>query len=166
MTRNGVSDDLVHALVTDSHGEGIVNLYVAAAVEYRGRALLVATESDEFDRSFELPFSAVLPGEHLLDALCRCLAAFGLTIAQFTGYLGHDDSYDATDYVRMFCFAVTAFDPHSICHTAMVGHEWVDLDDPDAFPPSARPHLIELSTWAPMPWLATAIRSDMSDEIG
>jgi len=49
MTRNGVSDDLVHALVTDSHGEGIVNLYVAAAVEYHGRAMLEALIEGERD---------------------------------------------------------------------------------------------------------------------
>jgi 8-oxo-dGTP diphosphatase len=147
MTRRGVTDDLVHALVTSSHSEGIVNLSVATAVEHGGRVLLVASGGDELDTLFDLPSTAVLPGEHVLDALCRCLAVFGLTVAQFIGYLGHGDRYHADDYARVFCFAVSATDPNNICRSASVSHEWVDLDDSARFPPSARPHLIELSTW-------------------
>jgi hypothetical protein len=75
MTRDTITEDLVHALVTDSHSEGVVDLYVSAAVEHRGQALLVASGGDELDTSYELPSTAVLPGEHLLDALCRCLLA-------------------------------------------------------------------------------------------
>ena len=32
MTRCGVTEDLVHALVTSSHGEGVVNLSVSASI--------------------------------------------------------------------------------------------------------------------------------------
>ena len=159
MTRDGVTEDLVHALVTGTHAEGIVNLYVAAAVEHRGQALLVASNDDELDPSFELPFTAVLPGEQLLDALRRCLAPLGLNVAQFTGYLGHHDRDDAGDGARVFCFAVTATNPHAVCHAATIGHDWADLDDPAGVPPWARSHLIELSTWPPMP---TPVRSSFA----
>ncbi|SRR6266508_1379685 len=155
MTRDGVTEDLVHALVTDSHSQGIVELYVAAAVEHRGQALLVASD-DALDGSFELPFTAVLPGEHLLDALCRCLAPLGLNVAQFNGYLGHHDRGD--NGARVFCFAVTATDPNAVCR-ARVGHEWVDLDDSAGFPSAARSHLIELSIWPPTP---TPVRSSFA----
>lgn len=148
MTRGTAIEGLVHALVTDSHSEGVVDLSVSAAVEHRGQALLVASGGGELDTSYELPSTAVLPGEHVLDALCRCLAGLGLTVAQFTGYLGHRD---ASDGARVFCFAVTATDPNAICRSARTGHEWVDLDDSDRFPPSARPHLLELSTRPPVP---------------
>jgi len=147
MTRGTVTEDLVHALVSDSHSEGVVDLSVAAVVEHRGQALLIASGGDEIDSSYELPSTAVLPGEHLLDALCRCLAGLGLAVAQFTGYLGHLDESDAA---RIFCFTVTATDPNAICRLAGVGHEWVDLDDSDRFPSSARLHVLELSTWPPM----------------
>ncbi|MHB8246094.1 MAG: NUDIX hydrolase [Acidimicrobiales bacterium] len=148
MTRGTVTEGLVHALVTDSHSEGVVDLYVSAAVEYRGQALLVASGGDELDTSYEFPSTAVLPGEHVLDALCRCLAGLDLTVAQFTGYLGHRDGSDGA---RVFCFAVTTTDPDAICRSARIGHEWVDLDDSDRFPSSARPHLLELSTRPPVP---------------
>jgi len=46
MTRDTITEDLVHALVTDSHSEGVVDLYVSAAVEHRGQALLVASGGD------------------------------------------------------------------------------------------------------------------------
>ncbi len=155
MTRDGVTEDLVHALVTDSHSQGIIDLYVAAAVEHRGQALLVASD-DELDPCFELPSTAVLPGERLLDALCRCLAQLGLNVAQFSGYLGDLDRGD--DGARAFCFAVTATDPNAVCR-ARISHEWLDVDDWDRFPPSARPHLIELSAWPPMP---TPVRSSFA----
>lgn len=147
MTQGTVTETLIHALVTDSHSEGVVDLFVAAAVEHRDQALLIASSGDELDTSHELPSTAVLPGEHALDALCRCLAGIGLAVAQFTGYLGHRDESNGT---RMFCFAVTATEPNAICRSARVGHEWVDLDDSDRFPPSARPHLLELSARPPM----------------
>ncbi len=147
MIRGTVTEDLVHALVTDSHSEGIVDLSVAAAVEHQGRVLLIASVADELDISSELPSTAVLPGEHVLDALCRCLAGLGLAVAQFTGYLGHRDQGDGA---RVLCFAVTATDPNSICRSARTGHEWVDLDDFDRFPSSARPQLLELSARPPM----------------
>ena len=106
---------------------------------------------DELDTSFELPRTALLPREHILDALCRNLAVLGLNVAQLSGYVGHQDVDHIDDYTRVFCFAVTAVNPNNICRSASISHEWIDLDDPACFPPSARPHLIELSTWPPMP---------------
>ena len=146
MIRGNVTEDLIFNLVTSSHATGVINLCVAAVVEYRGQVLLVASGDDELDSSFELPFAAVLPGEHLLDALCRCLAVFGLSVRSVTGYLGHHDRGNADD-ARAFCFAVTVDDPHAVCHVAGFGHEWADLEDPDSFSSSAYSQLIELSTW-------------------
>jgi hypothetical protein len=147
MTRGEVTEDLIFTLVTSSHATGVINLWVAAAVEYRGQVLLVASDDDELDPSFELPFAAVLPGEHLLDALWRCLAVFGLSVSSVTGYLGHYDGGNADDDARAFCFAVTVNDPHAVCRAARVGHEWADLEDPASFSSSAYSQLIELLTW-------------------
>ncbi len=148
MNRNAVTEGLVHALVTDSHGEGILDLHVSAVVEHRDQALLVASGGAELDTAFDLPSTAVYPGEQVLDALCRCLAGLGLTVAQFTGYLGH---HDRDDGARIFCFAVTTTDPKAVCRSARIGHEWVDLENSDDFPSSARPHLLEPSTRPPLP---------------
>ena len=147
MTESGVTDALIYELVTSTHAEGIVDLDVAAAIEHRGQVLLVASGGDELDPVFDVPGTAVLPGEHLLDALCRCLAALGLRVAEFTGYLGHHDCHQPHRLVRVCFFAVRVTDPHAICHFPTVGHEWADLDEPEAFPVSARPYLTELSTW-------------------
>lgn len=152
MTQHGVTDALVHALVTQTHAGGVFDLDVAAAIEYRGQALLIASDDDELDPAFELPVAAVLPGEHLLDALCRCLAAVGLQVDEVTAYLGHHDRHHADGVVREFCFAVTVIDPQAICWRLTIGHQWADLEDPESFPPSARPQLVELSAHpAPAP---------------
>lgn len=147
MTPGPITEDLIHTLVTDSHGEGVVDLHVAAAVQHRGQALLIATRGDEIDTSYELPSTAVLPGEHVLDALCRCLTGLGLTVADFTGYLGH---HDQSNGARVFCFAVTATDPNDICRSGRIGHEWVDPYHPDRIPPSARRYLLALSARPPV----------------
>lgn len=145
MTQHRVTDALVHALVTRTHAEGIVDLNVVAAIEHNGQALLIAIDDDERDAHLELPVAAVLPGEHVLDALSRCLAPLGLRVAEVTRYLGHHDRDHTHGLAREFCFAVTVTDPHAICRVPTVSHQWADLDDP-GFPPSARPRLIELST--------------------
>ena len=137
MTRGAVTEDLVRSLVTSSHAEGIINLFVAAAVEHRGQILLVASE-DELGPSFELPVAAVLPGEHLLDALCRCLAFFGLAVANIGGYLGHQDTDEEDSYARVFYFTVTLTDRSRLPYSR-VGHKWVSLDDLDSVPSSVRP---------------------------
>lgn len=143
MTRGAVTEDLVRSLVTGSHAEGVTNLSVAAAAEHRGQILLIASE-DVLCPSFELPVTAVLPGEHLLDALCRCLAFLGLAVADIGGYLGHQDTDEEDNYARVFYFAVTLTDPEAVCNTGRGGHAWVSLDDLDSVPSSA--HLIELSS--------------------
>lgn len=144
MTPHGVTDALVHTLVTTTHAEGIFDIDAAAAIEHRGQALLVAS-NDQLDPTPRLPAIAVLPGEHLLDALCRCLAGLGLHLNEVTGYLGHHDRVHPGGPVRQLCFSVTIIDPHTTRRLLTVSHEWADLDDPDGFPPSARPHLIKLS---------------------
>ena len=59
----------------------------------------------------------------LTDALAKAVAVVGLNIDRVTGYLGHDDRDDANgEIIRVFCFAVTVADPHSICRSARIGH--------------------------------------------
>jgi hypothetical protein len=72
--------------------------------------------------------------------------AIGASRSQFTGYLGHRDRDHPEPLLREFCFAVSATDPHAICRVPTISHQWVDLVDPEAFPSSARSHLIELAT--------------------
>lgn len=140
MKRTSVTETLVNALVSGTHAEGIIGLYVAVSIEHRGQTLLVASNDDELDIRFELPVAAVLPGEHLLDALCRCVMPLGLKVDQVTDYLGHHDREEADGGARVFYFAVTAADPQAICRTPTVGHEWADLDDPTSLPLLAELH--------------------------
>lgn len=143
MTRHDITDAFVHTLVTTTHSEGIYDLDVAAAINHRDQALLVGS-SDE-PHLLKLPATAVWPGEHLLDALCRCLAATGHRLDKITGYLGHHDHHHTGGPVREFHFAVTITDPHATSQHLNTNHQWVNLDDPQQVPPTPRPNLIKLS---------------------
>ncbi len=145
-----VTDGLIHDLVSATHAEGITAIDVAAAVWDRGRVLLV-TENDDFEDHWNLPAAPVLPGENLLDALCRSLTTLRLRVAQVTSYLGHHDHDHADDLIRVFCFAVTVSDPQDVRHAAAASHDWADLDDLPDLPATTRSHLIELACAPPTP---------------
>ena len=113
MTPTTVTDALIHKLVTGTHAEGITAIDVAAAVEDRGRVLLVSGTDNNFETHWDLPAAPVLPGESLLDAICRSLTILGLHVAQVTNYLGHHDHDQADNLTRVFCFAVNVTDPRS-----------------------------------------------------
>lgn len=120
-----ITDQLLHQLVTGSHAEGTTELAVAAAVEHDDRTLLIATMTDDFDTTWDLPTGQVLPGETLLDALHRIITVTtGLQIIDVTGYVGYHDRYLHHDVLRTFVFSVTAVDPDHLCHTARIGHRW------------------------------------------
>lgn len=132
MTPAAVTDTLIHHLVTTSHTEGITDLAVASiVVDVDDRVLLIVEPGpDVIDHTWQLPTGPVLPGETLTDALAKVLATIGLNINEITGYLGHDDPADTDGQInRMFFFAVTVADPHSICRSARIGHWWADLED-------------------------------------
>lgn len=134
MTPVTVTADLLHHLVAGSHAEGVTAIAVASTVDHDGRVLLVVEPGLDFiDDTWQLPTGRVLPGETLIDAIPKALAAIGLTIDEVTGYLGHHDRDDTDGQItRVFCFSVTVTDPHSVCRSAHVSHMWVDLDDPPA----------------------------------
>lgn len=140
MTPAAVTADLLHQLVATSHAEGIIDLAVASSiVDVDDRVLLVVEPGPGvIDHTWQLPTGPVLPGETLTDALAKVLAPIGLNIDEVTGYLGHDDHLDPDDNTtRVFLFAVTVVDPHSICRSARIGHWWADLEDlphPPALP--------------------------------
>ena len=144
-----VTDTLIHDLVKATHAEGITAIDVAAAVEDRGRVLLV--NDNDFEDHWDLPASQVLAGENLLDALCRSLTTLRLHVAHVTSYLGHHDHAHADDLIRVFCFAVTVSDPQDLCHAAAASHDWADLDDLPDLPATTRSHLIELAAAPPTP---------------
>ena len=142
-----VTDTLIHDLVSATHAEGITAIDVAAAVWDRGRVLLDNDNDNDFEDHWDLPAAPVLPGENLLDALCRSLTTLRLRVAHVTSYLGHHDH----DLIRVFCFAVTVSDPQAVCHAAAASHDWADLDDLPDLPATTRSHLIELACAPPTP---------------
>jgi 8-oxo-dGTP diphosphatase len=131
MTPVTVTDALIHQLTASSHAEGVIDLAVACTVDLDGRVLLIIhPDPDPIDTTWQLPTGPVLPGDTLVDALAIVLATVGLDINEITGYLGHDDRVDTDGQIsRMFFFAVTVTDPHSICRSARIGHSWADLED-------------------------------------
>ncbi len=145
MTPARVTDALLHPLVSATHAQGITALDVAAVIEDRGRVLLVSNPDNDFEDHWDLPAAPVLPGENLLDALCRSLTVLGLQVAQFTGYLGHHDHDHTGNLIRVFCFAVTVTNPQAVCRAA-TSHDWADLHDPPSLPPSTWSQLIDLTT--------------------
>jgi ADP-ribose pyrophosphatase YjhB (NUDIX family) len=118
-----VTDRLLHQLVSGSHAEGTTRLAVAAAIEHNDHTLLLAVPGDDFDPTWELPADIVLPGESLLDTLCRAVTATtGLNVTDVTGYTGHHDHHTDNEITRTFIFTVTATDPDQVCRWA--GHHW------------------------------------------
>lgn len=122
-------DDLAD-LIDRTHAEGISGIAAAALIEHGGRFLLVETTPPDFDTppGWELPTGRIRAGETLLDGLDRTLRDhFALDPAHATRYLGHNDhDHDDGLTTRIFVFAVTAEKPDAICHTAHVGHRWID----------------------------------------
>lgn len=147
-----VTDDLLHDLVAGSHAEGVTAMAVASTIDYDGRILLIVEPGCDFiDDTWEQPTGLLLPGETLGDALAKAVAAIGLTLDEVTAYLGHHDRYDSNgELTRVFCFAVTVTDPHSICQSARIGHWWADPADLPAPPAPAalHPPLLPVG-WAP-----------------
>ncbi|MFJ9544483.1 NUDIX hydrolase [Streptomyces sp. NPDC101225] len=118
-------------LVTRTHSEGINELAAAALIEHEGRFLLIEKPSRNFElapSTWELPTGSVRAGETLTSGMERILAEYsGFSSAEVTRYLGHDDhAHDDGRIVRVFVFAVTVEHPDSICHTAHIGHRWID----------------------------------------
>lgn len=117
-------------LVTRSHSAGVTDLAAAALIEHEGRFLLVeaAVRDLEDPPGWELPTGRILPGETVLAGLERILAQhFGFFSIEVTRYLGHNDHHDADGQTTLvLAFAVTAEHPDSICHTAHIGHRWID----------------------------------------
>lgn len=118
-----VTDRLLHHLVAGSHAEGTTRLAVAAAIEHDDRTLLIATDADDFDPLWQLPADLVLPGETLLNGLCRTVSVTtGLDVIDITGYVGHHDRLVEGDIVRTFVFTITTTDPDRVCR--WTGHHW------------------------------------------
>ena len=159
MTPTTVTDALIHKLVTGTHAEGITAIDVAAAVEDRGRVLLVSGTDNNFETHWDLPAAPVLPGESLLDAICRSLTILGLHVAQVTNYLGHHDHDQADNLTRVFCFAVNVTDPRSVCHATTTGHDWADLDDLPSLPSTTRRFIETTRPPTPRPPNQPLIRS-------
>ncbi|MFE2916809.1 NUDIX hydrolase [Kitasatospora indigofera] len=117
-------------LVAHTHAEGISHLAAAALIEHDGRFLLVETAAPDFDTpcGWDLPTGRIRAGETLLTGLERVLLDhYGLDAAAVPPrYLGHNDHREADLDTRIFVFAVTCTNPDSICHTAHVGHRWID----------------------------------------
>jgi ADP-ribose pyrophosphatase YjhB (NUDIX family) len=131
MTPADVTTRLLHDLVSGSHAEGIIDLAVAGAIVHQERILLFLEPGRDFiDDTWQLPVGPVLPGEPLDDTLCRTLAIGGVSIEEFTGYLGYEDQNDTDgDVIRVFFFAITVKDPDKICRNSWTGCRWVDLAD-------------------------------------
>ena len=125
MTTITVTGQLLHQLIAGSHAEGTTRLAVAAAIEHDDHVLLIAAANDNFEPAWQLPSDLVLPGETLLQGLCRTVTVTtGLDVIDVTGYAGHHDRRVDGDVVRTFVFTVTAADPDRVCRTANIGHRW------------------------------------------
>ena len=160
-----VTDTLLHELVTSSLAEGAGQLAVAAAVTLDDRILLCGHDTGDFDRRWDLPGGAVLPGETLTSALDRILACdYGLDTTEVPAYLGSYDRVHDHEMIRTFVFTASCADPLQICRRAWTAHCWAD---PASLPEQTSQDLSRLADLAvaatagpPGPWqLVTALRA-------
>jgi ADP-ribose pyrophosphatase YjhB (NUDIX family) len=122
-----VTDSLLHDLVLSSQAEGTSQLAVAAAVTLDDRVLLCGHDTGDFDREWDLPGGAALPGETLTTALDRILACdYGLDTTEIRTYLGNYDRVHDGQMIRTFVFTASCADPLQICRHARIAHCWAD----------------------------------------
>jgi ADP-ribose pyrophosphatase YjhB (NUDIX family) len=146
MTPAAVTDSLLHDLVISSLAEGTDQLAIAAAVTLDDRILLCGHDIGDFDRQWDLPGGAVLPGETLTSALGRILACdYGLDTTEIHAYLGSRDRMHGSDTIRTFIFTASCADPHEICRHARIAHCWAD---PANLPETASQDLARLTDLA------------------
>ena len=133
-----LTDDLAHALTSHTHGEGITALAATLLITYHGRILLIGQRDHDVDdpAHWDLPATAVYPGETLADALDRALASayFGLNLQEVAGYVGHYDRETpcGATLVRHFAFATEIPDPTDVCRTLRQAHHWIGPCEPAA----------------------------------
>jgi len=141
-----VTDSLLHDLVTSSLAEGTDQLAVAAAVTLDDRILLCGHDTGDFDRRWDLPGGAALPGETLTSALDRILACdYGLDTTEIRAYLGSYDRIHHGETIRTFVFTASCADPLQICRHARTAHCWAD---PASLPDQASQDLARLTDLA------------------
>ena len=122
-----VTGSLLHDLVMSSLAEGTGQLAVAAAVTLDDRVLLCGHDTGDFDREWDLPGGAALPGETLTTALGRILACdYGLDTTEIRTYLGSYDRVHDSQVIRTFVFTASCADPLQICRNARIAHCWAD----------------------------------------
>jgi len=141
-----VTDSLLHDLVTSALAEGTDQLAVAAAVTLDDRILLCGHDTGDFDRQWDLPGGAALPGETLTSALDRILACdYGLDTTEIRAYLGSYDRIHHSETIRTFVFTASCADPLQICRHARTAHCWAD---PASLPDQASQDLARLTDLA------------------
>lgn len=131
-----LTDDLAHALTSRTHSEGITALAATLIITYHGRILMIAETGGPDPGRWDLPATAVYPGETLADALDRALATayHGLELDEITGYVGSYDRETISDssLIRHFAFTTEIPDPTSACRALHRPHYWTDPDEPVA----------------------------------
>ena len=71
----------------------------------------------------------MLPGEDLLDAVHRTVAAAGIGLDHIAGYLGHHDLPIDAGLVRTFVFAGTLRSGRACHPTVFAPYRWADIED-------------------------------------
>jgi ADP-ribose pyrophosphatase YjhB (NUDIX family) len=141
-----VTDSLLHDLVVSALAEGTDQLAVAAAVTLDDRILFCGHDTGDFDRQWNLPGGAPLPGETLTSALDRILACdYGLDTTEIRAYLGSYDRIHHGETIRTFAFTASCADPLQICRRAWTAHCWAD---PASLPDQASQDLARLADLA------------------
>jgi hypothetical protein len=172
MPRTPTTEQELRQLLATARTDG-VTVHVAALIRHGEAVLLVASGGDGFlPTTWELPTALLLSGDTLPDVLDRAVSGCaGLELSRIGRYLDHHDRQhcDATT-IRTFCLAVTVTDPTRTRRNALLGHQWIRIDElPPNLPDSTTAHsryFVELAAGMPTtqfarqpPPLATALRA-------
>jgi ADP-ribose pyrophosphatase YjhB (NUDIX family) len=122
-------------LVSQAHRQGITDLLVLAFIPDGRRLALFECESEDGERQWTVPFTAVLPGELIEDALDRLCCQLLRVNPDRTEFLSATTTVRQGSEVVQYAFEVALDQPRILDDATTPGRpHWWSAEDPNTLP--------------------------------